>query len=163
MTTSFSPHADQALRAHLRALLTQPQAHATLSDVLNGFPLNRMNERVHGLPYSAYEMLWHLRFAQRDILNFVRDKEYAAVKWPAGYWPREAGTPAAWAAEVAAFQQDFAELLKLLDDPQVDLFAVVPNGDHQTWLREFLLVADHNAYHVGQLALLARLLAPYQV
>lgn len=150
MTTGLTLEADLALRRHVRALL---------DDVLNDFPTARMNERVQCLPYSAWEMLWHLRFTQRDILNFVRDAEYHHVQWPDGYWPQEAGTPETWAEEVAAFRQDFAALLALLDDPQVNLFAIVPNGDQQTWLREFLLVADHNAYHVGQLALLKRLLS----
>ncbi|GAA5501792.1 hypothetical protein Dxin01_01531 [Deinococcus xinjiangensis] len=151
---------DQALRGHIRALLTEPQAHATLDDVLAGFPLDRINERPQGLPYSAYELLWHLRFAQRDILNFVRDEQYHHVNWPDGYWPHtQQATKADWDAEIAAFKQDFADLLRLLDDPQIDLFSVVPSGDKQTWLREFLLVADHNAYHIGQLALLKRLLS----
>lgn len=150
---------DQALRQHLRALLTEAQAHATLDQVLQDFPLERINERPGGLPYSAYELLWHLRFAQRDILNFVRDEQYHHLKWPEDYWPHtQQATQADWEAEVAAFRKDLADLLTLLDDPQIDLFAVVPNGDTQTWLREFLLVADHNAYHVGQLALVKRLL-----
>lgn len=151
---------DQALRQHVRALLTERQAHATLDDVLNSFPIDRINERPADLPYSAFELLWHLSFAQRDILNFVRDAQYHHVKWPDGYWPHTSeATKADWDAETAAFKADFADLLTLLDDPQIDLFAVVPNGDKQTWLREFLLVADHNAYHVGQLALLKRLLS----
>lgn len=159
MPTELSPDADQTLRRHVRALLVDRQAHALLDDVLDGFALDRINERVHGLPYSAWELLWHMRFAQRDILNFVRDNEYHHVPWPDGYWPAQQQASAAeWAAEVAALKQDFNDLLALLDDPQVDLFSVVPNGDQQTWLREFLLVADHNAYHVGQLALLKRLL-----
>ena len=158
MTDGMTSEADRQFRAHLRALLTQPQAHVTLDDVLNGFPIERINERVHGLPYSAFELLWHLRFTQRDILNFVRDADYHHVNWPDGYWPHRDGTAKDWQAEIQAFKQDFADLLALLDDSALDLLAVVPNGDDQTYLREFLLVADHNAYHVGQLVLLKRLL-----
>ena len=88
----MTSEADRQFRAHLRALLTQPQAHVTLDDVLNGFPIERINERVHGLPYSAFELLWHLRFTQRDILNFVRDADYHHVEWPDGYWPHRDGT-----------------------------------------------------------------------
>lgn len=159
MTTGLSSDTDLALRQHVRALLTQPQAHAMLDDVLEDFPLMRLNERPDGLPYSALELLWHLRFAQRDILNFVRDDHYEHVKWPEGYWPQQGGTAKDWEDEIQAFKQDFTDLLALLDDPAVDLFKVVPNGKDQTWLREFLLVADHNAYHVGQLALLKRLVS----
>lgn len=159
MPTEFPANADDALRQHLRALLTEAQAHITLDDVLTGFPLERLNERVHGLPYSAFELLWHLRFAQRDILNFIRDDAYTHLNWPDDYWPHRDGSAQDWQGEIQAFRQDLAALLELLRSPDIDLFAVVPNGKDQTWLREFLLVADHNAYHVGQLALLKRLLA----
>ena len=155
---------EPALRRHIRALLTERQAHLMFDDVVEDFPLARMNERVDGLPYSAFEVLWHLRFTQRDILDFVQDAPYRATPWPQGYWPhRQDATEAEWHAEVTAFRADLAALLELLDDPQIDLFAVVPNGrppegEGQTWLREFLLVADHNAYHLGELLVLRRLL-----
>lgn len=156
--TALSPPADRAVREHLRALLTTAQAHLTLEDVLRDFPLARVTERVHGLPYSAWEVLWHLRFTQRDILNFVRDDTYQEVPWPDAYWPAP-GTAADWAAQVQAYRDDLAALLNLLDDPATDLLAPVPNGSGQAWMREFLLVADHTAYHAGQLLLLRRLLA----
>ena len=133
--------------------------------MLDDFPLGSINERPHGLPYSAYELLWHLRFAQRDILNFVQDSAYQHVDWPDGYWPHtDAATEADWHAQKEQFWADQGKLLELLDSPQTDLFAVVPGGaapggKGQTWLREFLLVADHNAYHAGQLMLLKRLLS----
>ncbi|WP_216318676.1 DinB family protein [Deinococcus aestuarii] len=166
MTTGTTGAADAALRTHVRALLTERQAHVLLSDVLDGFPLERINDRPEGVPYSAWEVLWHLRFTQRDILDFVRDEAYVEPEWPTGYWPdrtRAAATPEDWHAEAQAFREDLAALLTLLDDPTTDLLAVVPNGakpgaGEQTWLREFLLVADHNAYHVGQLMLLKRVL-----
>lgn len=156
--TALPPPADRAVREHLRALLTTAQAHLTLEDVLRDFPLARVTERVHGLPYSAWDLLWHLRFTQRDILNFVRDDTYQEVPWPDAYWPAPS-TAADWAAQVQAYRDDLVALLDLLDDPATDLLAPVPNGGGQTWLREFLLVADHTAYHAGQLLLLRRLLA----
>lgn len=162
MTTALSPEADTALRAHVRALLTQAQAHEMLDDVLEDFPTARAGERIHDLPYSASEILWHLRFTQRDILNFVQDETYEETTWPDGYWPHDPeGSAREWDAQVTAFHADLDALLKLLDDPATDLLAVVPNGKEggQTWLREFLLVADHTAYHVGQLRLLRRLLS----
>ncbi|SMB91287.1 DinB family protein [Deinococcus hopiensis] len=162
MTTGMTPEADAALRAHVRALLTLPQAHLTLDAVLNDFPEEHRHTRVQGVPSSAWELLWHLRFTQRDILNFVRDGAYAEPRWPADYWPAEDAAQD-WEAEVHAFWHDFGEVLALLDDPAVDLLAVVPNGTGeggggQTWLRGFLLLADHNAYHVGQLALRRKML-----
>ncbi|GBF04167.1 hypothetical protein DAERI_010339 [Deinococcus aerius] len=165
MTAGMTEAADAALRAHVRALLTERQAHLMLDDVLEGFPVERINDPVEGVPYSAWEVLWHLRFTQRDILNLVRDEEYAEPEWPEGYWPGRAreATPEDWHAEAHAFREDLGTLLALLDDPSTDLLAPVPNGAKpgaggQTWLREFLLVADHNAYHVGQLVLLGRAL-----
>jgi uncharacterized damage-inducible protein DinB len=160
MTTGMTDEADTALRAHLRALLTQPQAHLTLEQVLEDFPLERVNNRIEGVPYSAWELLWHLRFTQRDILNFVQDESYTEPQWPADSWPGEGHTATAedWEAEAQACRDDLAALLALLDGPGTDLLATVPNGEGgQTWLRAFLLVADHNAYHVGQLLLLRRM------
>lgn len=162
MTTGMTPEADTALRAHIRALLTLPQAHLTLDVLLDDFPEEHRLTRPQGAPYSAWELLWHLRFTQRDILDFARGGAYTEPRWPADYWPGE-GVKRDWKAEVRAFWADFGALLDLLDNPAVDLLAVVPNGaaeggGGQTWLREFLLVADHNAYHVGQLVLLRRML-----
>ncbi|MVN87292.1 DinB family protein [Deinococcus sp. HMF7620] len=150
---------DAALRAHVRALLTQGQAHLTAEAVLADFPLKSINRRWAGVPYSAFEVLWHLRFTQRDILDFVRPAPYEAVPWPQAYWPqKKEGSAQDWQNQVQAFRHDQAALLELLDDPHTDLLALVPNGkEDQTWLRAFLLVADHNAYHLGQLVLLERL------
>lgn len=160
MTTGMTETADAALRTHVRAVLTERQAHLMLDDVLKDFPVERINDRVEGLPYSAWDLLSHLRFTQRDILNFVRDAEYTEPDWPANYWPGkgQAASAGDWEAEARAFRDDQTALLALLDDSAVDLLATVPNGEGQTWLREFLLVADHNAYHVGELMLLGRLL-----
>ena len=149
-----------ALRQHLRALLTEPQAHVQLSDVLDGFPVQQLNERIGGLPHSAWELLWHLWFTQRDILEFVRDEPYTEREWPAAYWPSTAGTVQNWYQTFESIQADLDEFLALLSG--ADLYAAVPNavraGTAQTWLREALLIADHNAYHVGQLVVLRRLL-----
>lgn len=154
---------DQTLRQHLRNLLTKPQAHALLDDILKDFPLEHINERPGGLPYSAYEVLWHLRFAQRDILDFSEQGDYHPAKWPAGYWPHTtSATTQDWQAQADGFHADLKALVALLDNPATDLLAIVPHGsaaEGQTYLREFLLVADHNAYHLGQLALLKRLMS----
>ncbi|AZI42461.1 DinB family protein [Deinococcus psychrotolerans] len=148
------------LKTHVRALLTERQAHLQLSDVLEDFPLDQINAEV-GLPYTAWGLLWHLWFTQRDILQFVKDEPYTELVWPTDYWPKAAGTAQSWQQTAESLQVDLDEFLALLD--KADLFAVVPNGDGpdgggQTWLREALLIADHNAYHLGQLMVVRRLL-----
>ncbi len=136
-----------------------------LGDALADFPLERINDLPPGAAHTPWQVLWHLHYTQRDILEFVRPQPYHEAEWPAAYWPAQAsGTVAEWNEQVAAFNADQSALLALLDDPATDLFAVVPNGaapggKGQTWLREFLLVADHNAYHMGELTLLRRLLS----
>ena len=146
------------LKAHVHDLLTERQAHVQLGDVLDGFPTQRINEDM-GLPYTAWGLLWHVWFTQRDILNFVRDEPYTELEWPADYWPKSAGTPESWAQTVQAFRDDLAAFLDLFD--KADPLAIVPNGvgsGEQTWLREALLIADHNAYHLGQLVMARRML-----
>ena len=154
---------DQHLREHLRALLGQRQAHATFEDAVKHFPASELNVRPHGLPYSAWELLEHLRFTQRDLLNFLRDPAYTAPKWPDDYWPGRGqdADAAAWQTSVDAFSSDHAALVALLDDPQTDLLSPIPWGEGQTPLRELLLAADHNAYHIGELVLLRRLLGAW--
>lgn len=148
------------LKAHLRALLTERQAHLQLSDVLEDFPLGQINTEV-GLPYTAWGLLWHLWFTQRDILQFVKDEPYTELTWPTDDWPKTAGTAENWQQTAESLETDLDEFLALLDE--ADPFAVVPNGagpdgGGQTWLREALLIADHNAYHLGELMVVRRLL-----
>ena len=146
------------LKAHVRDLLTERQAHLQLDDVLDGFPVERINEDI-GLPYTAWGLLWHVWFTQRDILNFVGDDAYTELEWPADYWPKSAGTPESWQHTAQAFRDDLAAFLALFD--KAGSFAIVPNGvgnGEQSWLREALLIADHNAYHLGQLVAVRRLL-----
>ncbi|GHG10742.1 hypothetical protein GCM10017783_23940 [Deinococcus piscis] len=155
------PHQDP-LRSHLTNLLSQPQAHATLEQVLDGFPLSQINERLSGLPYSAAEILWHLRFTQRDLLDYITAEQgsYQAPAWPEGYWPHRWLSVQEWQAEAEAYQADLTTTLALVADEETDLLAPVPHAQQpsHTVLRSVLLMADHNAYHTGQLALLKRLL-----
>jgi len=150
----------QDLKQHVSDLLTERQAHLQLSDVLGDFPVEQLNEDV-GLPYTAWGLLWHLWFTQRDILEFVGDAEYREKTWPTDYWPRTPGTPESWAQTAQGVVDDLAAFLELF--AAADPLAVVPNGDGpdgggQTWLREALLIADHTAYHLGQLVVVRRLL-----
>ena len=119
--------------------------------------------RPQGVPYSAWELVEHLRLAQRDIREFCLDPGYTERKWPDDYWPAAPMPPnqAAWDESVRRFREDREALKEIVEDPSRDLLALIPHGTGQTYLREILLVADHNAYHVGQLILVRRLLGAW--
>jgi uncharacterized damage-inducible protein DinB len=154
---------DAALRAHLRRLLSWVDAHVDYDRAVAGLAPELRGQRPGGLPYSPWELLEHLRITQHDILDFSRNPQYAELSWPEDYWPQSAAPPDAhaWDVSIAAFRADREALQALADDPEVDLFARIPHGQGQTYLRELLLVADHNAYHVGQLVLVRRLLGAW--
>jgi hypothetical protein len=152
------------LRKHLLELLEGKSAHSDFDTALKGFPVKRAGERPDGAPHSAWQLLEHLRIAQWDILEFSRNPKHVSPKWPAGYWPRTEAPPdaAAWRESVRAFRADLRAMRKLVADPATDLFAPIPHGEGQTLLREALLAADHNSYHLGQFVLLRRLLGSWQ-
>ena len=144
---------DSALRRHLLDLLTGHNAHLDFDAALADLPPELRGVRPPGLPHSPWELLEHLRLAQWDILEFSRDPEHVSPPWPAGYWP-EGPAPAdgeAWFKSVEGFHADLAAMCERVGNPASDLFTPFPWGDGQTLLREALLVADHNAYHLGQL------------
>lgn len=151
---------DDALRVHLRKLLGWEDAHVNFDTAVDGVPAETRGVRPPGLPYSPWELLEHLRITQRDILDFCRDPGYREKRWPDDYWPGDPAppSPAAWDESVEEFRADREALQSLAGDPGVDLFATIPHGDGQTYLRELLLVADHTAYHVGELVAVRRLL-----
>jgi hypothetical protein len=155
--------ADDPLRTHLLRLLDWEDAHAGFDSAVAGLDPSRRGVAPPGLPYSAWQLLEHLRLAQEDILEFCRDPAYRERKWPDDYWPASPEPPSeeAWDRSVADFRRDREELRRLGADPGLDLFARIPHGTGQTYLRELLLVADHNAYHVGQLVLVRRLLGAW--
>jgi hypothetical protein len=148
-----------ALREQLRALLTWQDAHVGFERAVEGVPSRSRGVKPSALPYSLWQLLEHIRLAQRDILEFCVDAQYRARKWPDDYWPESPAPPTAqaWRQSVAAVRADRKALIALLDG-SVDLFAAIPHGQGQTYLRELVLVADHNAFHVGQLVLVRRLL-----
>lgn len=152
---------DSMLREHILKLLRGGNAHATFQQAIQGFPLEQINLKPGGLPYSAWDLLEHLRIAQWDILDFMVNPNYQELDWPKDYWPTAEGDPQRWQQSVKAFDKDFEEICRLAQDSKVRLFERIPHGSGQTYLREFLLVADHNAYHTGQLVMLRRLLAAW--
>jgi hypothetical protein len=152
-----------ALREHLVKLLTEAQAHTTFDDAVKGLDPELYGEVPKGAEHSPWQILEHLRIAQWDIVEFSRNAKHASPKWPEGYWPKE-NAPAdekVWNKSVRAFKRDLEEMIDLIRDEKTDLFAKIPHGEDQTILREALLIADHNAYHVGQLVLVRRLLGAW--
>ncbi len=130
---------------------------------MDAFPVELAGIRPEGAPHSAWELLEHLRIAQEDILRFSQSDGHASPPWPKGYWPNSPEPrPGQWQETVDAIRRDLAEFEAMLQDPAQDLFRKLPWGEGQTLLREALLIADHNAYHVGQLVLIRRLLGAWE-
>ena len=155
----------KAVRDLLGRALAWHDAHASFEDAVKDMPASLRGKRPEGLPYSAWELLEHLRLAQRDILDFCVDPNYKKDKtWPEDYWPPSPApsSDAAWEDSIRAFVADRKAMQKLAVDTSVDLEAKIPHGSGQTYLRELVLVIDHNAYHVGQLVLVRRLLGNWK-
>jgi hypothetical protein len=155
---------DQSLRKHLLELLDGGHAHATFEKTIADFPEKLRGEVPKGLPHSAWMLLEHMRLAQWDILDFSRNPKYKELNFPDDYWPKSPAPPnaAAWDKSVKLFQNDLAEMKSLVADLKADLFTKIPWGDDQTILREAMLVADHNAHHLGQLIDVRRLLGVWK-
>lgn len=154
------------VQRQLLALLAGGQAHADFDKVTAGFPEGLRGVRPEHVPYSAWQLLEHLRITQRDILDFCTNRDGAGYKelaWPAEYWPKEAVpvTAGAWEDSVAAVRADRATFEALLQTKEADLVTPFAWGDGQNLLREALLVADHTAYHLGEMVLLRRLLGAW--
>lgn len=152
------------MREHVLYLLGGGGAHLNFDAAIKGLPVSLRGKRPRGAAHSLWEILEHMRIAQSDILEFSRDAKHVSPKWPEGYWPKTAAPPSAraWAASVNAFHKDLEAMRALVADESVDLLARIPHGEGQTILREALLVADHNAYHLGELVTVRRLLGAWK-
>lgn len=163
-TQKTSPAHDASLREHLVNLLNGGQAHATFDAAVKNLPPAVRGNRPKGAEHSPWEVLEHLRIAQSDILEFSRDPRHRSPEWPGGYWPATPAPPdeKAWERSVRAFRRDRKALCELVWSPTTDLYAPIAHGEGQTILRETLLAADHNAYHLGELVLLRRMIGAWQ-
>jgi hypothetical protein len=154
---------DEALRQQLVKVLDWGEAHADFHAAVDGFPAKLRGRVPDGFPYSAWQLLEHIRLALRDILEFSRDARHKSPPWPEGYWPKTKAPPSAeaWDRSVKAVAEHVDAMRKLVTDPSCDLFAPLPHGSGQILLREVLLAADHNAYHIGQLVLVRKALGAW--
>lgn len=151
---------DDPLRKQVLYLLRRGDAHLSFDDFVSSFPADLCNRQIESLPYTAWQILEHMRIAQWDILEFARDPNHVSPEFPTGYWPSpdELGSPTLWQKTIDGFRKDLKQLEALVEDPSTDLHAPIPHGDGQTIFRQALLTADHNAYHLGVLAVMARIL-----
>ncbi|MGB8476560.1 MAG: DinB family protein [Candidatus Acidiferrum sp.] len=156
-------NADRALRQHVAHLLKGGGAHIHFMDALDNFPPGKYGTFANALPHTAWQLLEHVRLAQWDILEFSRNPKHVSPNFPDGYWPRTPLPPHenSWEESVAAFQRNLQEMVRLVQNPRTDLFGKIRQGQEQTILREALLLADHNAYHLGQLVDLRRALGEW--
>lgn len=149
----------KSLREHLLYLLKDGGAHINFDDVVNDFPLAAINRLFEKIPYTPWQVLEHMRIAQWGIAEFSRNAQHVSPKWPAGYWPDKAiiADEKRWRASAYAFRADLKAMIDLIESDATDLYAPIPHGKGQTILREALLVADHNAYHLGVLSTMKRM------
>jgi hypothetical protein len=150
---------DDSIRKHVLYLLRGGGAHQSFDDFVGSFPADLCNRRIEGLPYTPWQVLEHMRLAQWDIVEFSRDPNHVSPDFPKGYWPKpdELGTPALWQQTIDEFRKDLRQMETLVENPSTDLYAPIAHGEGQTILREALLIADHNAYHLGVLAVMERI------
>jgi hypothetical protein len=149
-----------SLRKHLATLLNMKGAHVNFVETVSDFPAEMRGVKLPGAPHTAWQLLEHMRMAQEDILDFSRNPKYKDKKFPDDYWPSTEVPPGAdsWERSIERFQSDLKEMQELIADTKHDLLVKLPHGTGQTLLREALLVADHNAYHLGQLVFLRKML-----
>lgn len=151
---------DQAVREHVLYLLKDGGAHLGFEQAIVGLPEELRGEKINGVPHTPWRLLEHMRICQWDILEFSRNSNHVSPEFPDGYWPEGDAPPesSSWDESAQAFRDDLQAMIDLVSNSDTDLYAPIPHGDGQTILREALLVADHNAYHLGQIVFLRRCL-----
>jgi hypothetical protein len=155
---------DTLLREQLRTLLEGGQAHMTFEEAVADFPREYMNAKPPHMSATPWHLLEHMRMAQRDILEFIRNPQYVSPQWPEGFWPAESrlADEASWEQTLASFRADREALQQLVVDPGMDLYAPIPHGSGQSLLREILLVADHTAFHLGEFGILRQVMQTWR-
>ncbi len=158
------PTEDRVLREQLLEFLRGGSAHADVGTALDDFPAELQGVKPAGAPYTAWQLLEHVRFTLRDLLEFCTDSNYTAPKWPDAYWPGSEAPPdeATWQQSARALRQDLGAFEHLVESPASNLYARIPWGQGQTLLREVLLAGDHTSYHLGQIVMLRKQLGAWQ-
>lgn len=151
---------DSKLRKHLAKLLQGGHAYVAYDTAVKNFPFEKTGTKPDGFDHSAWQILEHIRIAQGDIVEFTINADHVSPEWPEGYWPKNDApeTESQWQECIENFKKDLQVMINLVEDASTDLFSKIPHGTGQTVLREALLVADHNAYHLGQLVMLRKIL-----
>ena len=149
---------EKVVRKELLALLKDHNAHLSVEEALADFPMERINAQIPHVDYTPWQLLEHMRLAQWDIIEFVRNPDHVSPKWPNGYWPSKTieASKEAWEKSVNAFFTDLRSAAEMVKNPATDLYSSLPHAPKYTIFREILLIADHNAYHLGQLVLLKK-------
>jgi hypothetical protein len=150
------------LREHLLELLGPGGAHADFDRAVGGLNPKFFNAKLANVPHSPWDMLEHLRIAQRDILEFTKDARHKSSPWPEGYWPKQPAKGSDWKKSIAAFKADRKAMIAIVADAKTDLLAALPHGQGQTVARETMLLADHCGYHLGQLIVLRRAVGAWE-
>lgn len=158
------PDPDRPLRDQVVDLLAMGHAHVAFKDAIADWPRELRGAKAPGQPFTPWRILEHIRISQWDIVEFTKSASHVSPEWPAGYWPESDAPPdaPAWDQSVAQVERDLRDMQRIVRDPETDLFARITHGTGQTVLREALVLADHNSYHLGQLVLLRRLLGAWK-
>jgi uncharacterized damage-inducible protein DinB len=151
---------EKMIRAYLKDALSWQEAHIDFEHAVAELPMDYRGKKPEGFPYSIWQLVEHIRIAQWDILDFTRNSDYKERSWPDDYWPEHHApeNDDEWERAITAMRADREKFIKLLDDPGVDLFKPFEHGTGQTLFRQAMLIADHNAYHVGQIILIRKIL-----
>jgi hypothetical protein len=154
---------DKVAREQLLNLLRGGNAHMSFDQAVANFPIDKINRMPPNVPYTPWQLIEHIRIAQWDILEFIRNPEHVSPSWPEGYWPEreaEAGE-IGWHQTIQSFRDDLQALQDIVADPAVDLYAPIPHAKDYTIFREILVVSDHNAYHIGEFAILRQVMGTW--
>ena len=156
-------NSDAVVREHLLSLLQGGNAHMTFDDAVKDFPVDHMNTVFPNGTYTSWHLIEHIRRTQEDILDFIRNPDYKNRSWPNDYWPAkdEKATKKTWERTISEFGKDSKALQKIVKEPKTDLYTKISHGEGQTILREILLVADHNAYHIGEFAIMRQVMGTW--
>ncbi len=156
MGYNWSMNQDEMLRENLLTLLSGKSARTSFDNCVRNFPMDRINENFPEADYTAWHLLEHIRLAQEDILDFIKNPDYKYREWPKDYWPQKGreGSPADWEKSVSGFKRDFEELENRVKDPETDLYHEIPWGKGQTFLLEIITVSNHNGFHLGEFAMM---------